>query len=150
VRRMCPAAVVAVCVPWPSTSRGEKISPESMGPELRAPSTKKRAPIILSLQAVASNSGPVSQTPFQSSGGSNSTMSGMRRKRRHSQRPSRLFCAQVDSQSLGIGASRVSASAGCPGAIPESMMPMTMPSPVRPSAPRSPPSEEKSSRNSGL
>ena len=35
-----PAAIVAVCVPWPSTSRAERISPASIGPEFSAPAMK--------------------------------------------------------------------------------------------------------------
>ena len=53
-----PAAVVAVCVPCPSASRGERISSSSIGPVSSAPSINQRAPISLLLQSVVSNCSP--------------------------------------------------------------------------------------------
>ncbi|OAY79835.1 hypothetical protein ACMD2_04205 [Ananas comosus] len=53
----------AVCVPWPSVSRGERSSAEAlMGPE------KKRAPTSLRLQDPAGKPGPESQAPRQRAG----------------------------------------------------------------------------------
>jgi hypothetical protein len=59
-----PAAVVAVCVPCPSASRGERISSASIGPVSTAPSMNQRAPISLLLQSSAVNCSPVIQAPF--------------------------------------------------------------------------------------
>src|SRR5437868_8196445 len=61
-----PAAVEAVCVPWPSSSRGE--TKESGATWLRPkPCRKKRAPMSLLLGQSAANVGslPVSHVPFQ-------------------------------------------------------------------------------------
>ena len=107
---LLPAAVVAVCVPCPSASRGEKNSPSSIGPDARAPSPNHRAPISLLLQFVSSNRSPATQAPFQFSGGSNATTPGSLLKRRHSHRPSNAVSAQVLRHSRGRSASRVSKS----------------------------------------
>ena len=62
-----PAAVEAVWLPWPSSSRGERNEPGAMSSGLK-PSTKKRAPISLLLQSSAVKPGPVWHVPFQVSG----------------------------------------------------------------------------------
>ena len=66
---MRPAAVVEVCVPWPSESRGDRKSLGSMTAPAWKPAANQRAPISLLLQSVTAQPSPAWQAPFQLVGG---------------------------------------------------------------------------------
>ena len=116
-----PAAVLAVCEPWPLPSRGETYSARSAPMESSAKLSRKyRAPMSFVEQSSAANCSPVTQAP---------------RKRAPS-----AFSKTIDSPSRygsapGASPSGSPANDGFSGATPVSMTPTTTPSPAESTPP---------------